>query len=155
MKTLIFRSSITKIEQRNMASKIFLDANVILDYVLKRKNYDKIRYLFELESKSRIKFYMSSSIVHITGYFLTKYIGSSMAKTTILKLLNNIQVVDGSHDTAVLAMQSENPDIEDALQYEIAIKNKMDYYLSSDKKLIKYSIIKLPIITIPEAGNLF
>lgn len=138
-----------------MAFKIFLDANVILDYVLKRNNYDKIRNLFELENKSRIKFYMSSSIVHITGYFLTKYLGSSMAKITILKLLGNIQIVDGNHDTAVLAMQSENPDIEDALQYEIAVKNKMDYYLSSDKKLQKYSTGKLPIITVLQAISTF
>lgn len=138
-----------------MASKIFLDANVILDYVLKRNNYNEIKNLFELESKSKLRFFMSSSIVHIIGYFLTKYIGSSMAKITILKLLNNIQVIDGNHDSAVFAMQSDNPDIEDALQYEIATKNKMEYYLSSDMKLQKYGTKKLPIINIIEANKKF
>lgn len=144
-----------KIGPRNMASKIFLDANVILDYVLKRKNYDEIKMLFQFEQDSKIKFYMSSSIVHIVGYFLTKAVGSSVAKTTILKLLNTIQVIDGNHIAAVLATQSDNPDIEDALQYEIAIKNKMDYFLSSDKNLQKYSAKNLSVISISEANKLF
>lgn len=138
-----------------MVSKVFLDANVILDYVLKRDNYDEIKGLFRLEQELKIKFYMSSSIVHVIGYYLSKTLGASIAKVTILKLLNNIQVVDGNHITTVLAMKSENPDIEDALQYEIAIKNQMDYFLSSDKKFQKYSSTKLPIISISQATKTF
>lgn len=138
-----------------MASKIFLDANIILDYILKRNHFQEIKALFQLEQKATIRFYMSSSVVHIIGYFLTKTLGSSVAKTTMLKLLNNIQVVDGSHITTILAMQSDNPDIEDALQYEIAIKNKMDYFLSADKKFQKYSTVKLPIVSVLEASKLF
>lgn len=138
-----------------MASKIFLDANVILDYVLKRDNYEEIKRLFQLEQNSKIRFYMSSSIVHVIGYFLTKITGSSIAKTTILMLLNNIEVVDGNHTTAISAIKSENPDIEDTLQYEIALKNKMDFVLSSDKNFQKYSTPKLPIISIGDANKMF
>ncbi len=138
-----------------MAFKVFLDANIILDYVLKRDNYTQIRALFELEQKSKIRFYMSSSILHIIGYFLTKLIGSILAKTTILKLLDVIHIVDGSHDTAILALQNQNPDIEDALQYQIALKNKMDYFISGDKNFQKYGSVGLPIITISKASELF
>lgn len=138
-----------------MASKVFLDANIILDYVLKRHNYIQIRTLFELEQKSKIRFYMSSSILHIIGYFLTKLIGSILAKTTILKLLDVIHIIDGSHDTAILALQNQNPDIEDALQYQIALKNKMDYFISGDKNFQKYGSEILPIISIAKASELF
>ena len=57
-----------------MAFKVFLDANVILGYVLKRDDYIQAKALFELEQELKIKFYMSSSVVHIIGYFLTKFI---------------------------------------------------------------------------------
>ena len=138
-----------------MAFSVFLDANVVLDYALKRDNYSQVKMLFELEQQSKIKLYMSSSIVHVIGYFLTKFIGSTLAKTTILKLLSVVQIVDGSHDTTLLALQSENPDIEDALQYQIAIKNKMDFFISSDKNFQKYSLLNLPIITVVEATDFF
>ncbi len=140
---------------RSMGFRVFLDANVILDYVLKRDNYLQVRQLFELEQKSKLKFYMSSSIVHVIGYFLTKILGSVTAKVTIGKLLQTVQVVDGSHDTVVLALQSENPDIEDALQYEIALKNKISYFISSDKNFKKYSSDTLPIVDITDALTIF
>jgi hypothetical protein len=98
---------------------------------------------------------MSATVVHIISYFLKRTVGSSITKISIFKLLNSIQVVDGNHSTTVLAIQSDNPDIEDALQYEIAIKNKMDYFLSSDKKFQKYSTNKLPIVNTSEAFALF
>ena len=121
-----------------MATKIFLDANVVLDYVLKRNHYLTIRELFVLAQESKIRFYISSSIVHILGYILTKHLGYAVAKTTILKLLDSIQVIDGNHATTILALLSENPDIEDALQFEIAHKNKMDFFITLDKKFQKF-----------------
>jgi len=42
-----------KIQDRNMASKIFLDANIILDFVLKRDHYQEIKALFQLEQDAK------------------------------------------------------------------------------------------------------
>jgi predicted nucleic acid-binding protein len=138
-----------------MAFRVFLDANVILDYVLKRNNYLEVRKLFQLEENLKIGFYISSSIVHILGYYLTKALGADVAKTTLLILLKHIKIAEGDHDTCVLALAGKNLDIEDALQYEIAIKNKIHYFISSDKKFQKFSNSQLPIIDIPEAIAIF
>ena len=137
-----------------MALKIFLDANVILDFVLKRKNYEDVKLIFELEEKRNIKLFISSSILHIIGYWLTKYLGAVVAKTTILKLLEHIKVIDGKHESALEALKSDFIDIEDALQYFIALNHKMDYLLSFDVDFQKFNSKKLPIVDIKKFNTL-
>jgi len=49
----------------------------------------------------------------------------------------------------LLALNSKKDDIEDALQYYIAIHNQLDYFISGDKKFQKSVIHTLPVITPP------
>jgi len=137
-----------------MALKIFLDANVILDFVLKRKNYEDVKLIFEQEEKGNIKLFIGSSILHIIGYWLTKYLGAVVAKTTILKLLEHIKVVDGNREIALDALQSNFIDIEDALQYFTALHHKLDYLLSFDVDFQKFSSKKLPIVDVKKFNTL-
>ncbi|MCY1524939.1 hypothetical protein D9M68_599000 [compost metagenome] len=138
-----------------MGFKIFLDANIVLDYALKRENYAELRTIFKWEESGKVNFYISLSVVHIVNYFLTKYLGQVIAKTTLLKLLQVISVVDGNHDTVLLAIQNNNPDIEDALQYEVAYKNRVDYFMSADKLLKKYADHRLPVVNVSEVLAVF
>lgn len=137
-----------------MALKVFLDANVILDFVLKRKNYEDVKSIFELEQNAKIKLYISSSILHIIGYWLTKYLGVDIAKTTLLKLLEHIKVLDGNHENALAALKSNFKDIEDALQYFTAINHKMDYLISFDVDFQKFASSKLPIVDVKDFNKL-
>ena len=137
-----------------MALKIFLDANVILYFVLKRKNYEDVKLIFEQEEKGNIKLFIGSSILHIIGYWLTKYLGAVVAKTTILKLLEHIKVVDGNREIALDALQSNFIDIEDALQYFTALHHKLDYLLSFDVDFQKFSSKKLPIVDVKKFNTL-
>lgn len=133
-----------------MALKIFLDANVILDFVLKRKNYEDVKLIFEQEEKGNIKLFISSSILHIIGYWLTKYLGVHVAKTTLLKLLAHIKVIDSNHEGALEALKSDIKDIEDALQYFTALNHKMDYLISFDIDFKKFANSKLPIVDVKD-----
>jgi predicted nucleic acid-binding protein len=133
-----------------MANKVFVDANVILDFILKRKQFESAKTLFELAERNRIKLFISSSLLHIIAHWLTKSLGSNISKTTMLSLLNLVQVVEGNHDCAVQSLESKFVDIEDGFQYFIALMNKMDYIISFDKGFQKYSSEKLPIISIDE-----
>ena len=137
-----------------MALKIFLDANVILDFVLKRKNYEDVKLIFEQEEKGNIKLFIGSSILHIIGYWLTKYLGAVVAKTTILKLLEHIKVIDGNHESVLDALESDFKDIEDALQYFTALHHKMDYLLSFDVDFQKFNSKKLPIVDVKKFNTL-
>lgn len=129
-----------------MASKVFLDANIILDFVLKRANHNEAKIVFELEQKHKIRLFISSSILHIIGYYLSKNLGIHVAKQTLIKLLDIVEVIDANHEIALRALESDFLDIEDSLQYFIAIKSKMDYLITFDKDFQKYNSDKLPII---------
>lgn len=129
-----------------MATKVLLDANVLLEYVLKRENYEKVKTIFELEGRHKVKLFISCSILHIVGHFLSKSYGVLIAKATMKQMLNHVKVVGGSDESSLKALESDFTDIEDALQYYTALLHKMDYVVSFDKGFLKFNSDKLPII---------
>lgn len=130
-----------------MAFKVFLDANILLDFMLKRDSYDESKQMLELVVQKRIQAYITSSIVHIVGYYLAKAYGSRKAKDLILSLLTEIYIIDITHEVTVNALHSKINDIEDALQYYTALHHKLDYFISRDQRLQKESIPILPVYT--------
>lgn len=133
-----------------MASKVFLDANVILDFTLKRESYPAAKQLMEKIVAGEIYGYISPSIVHISGYWLSKAYGTSKAKELLLTLMADIKVIEIPHEVALLALNSKITDIEDALQYYTALHHQLDAFISRDKNLQKAAIPSLPIYS-PEA----
>ncbi len=130
-----------------MASKVFIDANILLDFTLKRPGYAEAKQIFELAINGKIHAFVTPAIVHIVGYWLTKAYGVSETKEIMITLLIDIQVIDISHETTLNALHSKINDIEDALQYYTAIHHKLDYFISRDKQLKKESIAVLPVYT--------
>lgn len=130
-----------------MASKIFLDANILLDLTLKRDSYKEAEQVFEVAINGRVQAFITPSIVHITGYWLTKAYGNAVAKQLLLTLLIDITVIDIPHEITLAALHSRINDIEDSLQYYSAIHHKIDYFISRDKQLQKNSIPTLPVYT--------
>lgn len=133
-----------------MASKIFLDANILLDFTLQREEYKVAKKLIEQILEGNLRGYTTSSIVHIVGYWLTKSYGAAKAKELLLNLLSDIIVIDISHDEVLLALHSKINDIEDALQYYTALSHKIDVFISNDKPLKKEAMPVLPIYTAKE-----
>src|ERR1700712_5231381 len=104
-----------------MAIKIFLDANVLLDFTLKREAYEDAKVIIKQVVDYQMQAFITSSVLHIVGYWLSKAYGNSKAKELLLTLLADITVIDISHETALTALHSKINDIEDALQYYTAI----------------------------------
>lgn len=133
-----------------MAFKVFIDANILLDFTLQRMHYDEAKKLIELVLNDELKAYISPAIVHITGYWLTKAYGTKKAKEILLTLLTDIKVIDISHSITVNALQSKINDIEDALQYYCALHHKLDYFVTRDAQLKKEAVPALPIYGLSE-----
>ena len=112
-----------------MAHKLFLDANILLDFTLKREAFPVSQKIIELVVNGKVQAFITPSIVHILGYWLTKAYGNSKAKELLLELLVDVKVVDISHDITLIALHSKIKDIEDALQYYTAIHHKLDFQL--------------------------
>lgn len=127
-----------------MAFRVLLDANILLDFTLQRKDFASARKLIEWAMVGRIHAFITPAILHIVGYWLTKEYGADQAKEILLTLLVDIQVIDIGHEASVNALHSQMTDIEDALQYYTALHHKLDYFITRDRDLIKSAIPILP-----------
>ena len=130
-----------------MASKVFLNANVLLDFTLKRDAYEQSKQIIELAVNGTIHAFITPFIVHIVSYWLTKAYGNAKAKELLLTLMADVTVIDLPHEIFLNALHSKITDIEDALQYYTAVHHKLDYFISLDKQLQKQSIPVLPVYT--------
>lgn len=131
-----------------MASKVLIDANVVLDFTLKRDNYHQARKLFTLIIDQQLNAYITPSILHIAGYWLTKAYGAKKAKTILLELLSVVTVIDAPHEVVLTALHSRMTDIEDALQYYTGLHHQIDCFISGDKLLKKSAIASFPVFTL-------
>ncbi len=124
-----------------------LDVNVLLDFMLKREQYEKSKQIMNLIVEDQLKGYITPSIVHIAAYWLAKGYGAAKAKMLLLALLDHVQVIDLDHETSLHALHSRMNDIEDALQYYTAMHHKIDLFISCDKAFRKDAIPALPVYT--------
>lgn len=133
-----------------MASKIFLDANFLLDLTLKRTGFADASAVIELALEGRVQLFATPSVIHITGYFTKQTYTHQQVKNLLLTLLTDVHVIDCDHATAVTAINSNMEDIEDALQYFTALRHNIEYFISNDKKLKKVALPQLPVYTTAE-----
>ncbi|MBD1392960.1 type II toxin-antitoxin system VapC family toxin [Mucilaginibacter glaciei] len=129
-----------------MAYRIFLDANILIDYALKRDDYEDAEEIVEMVQKGYVEGFITSSVLHIIGYWISKAYGAEKTKELLLVLLTDVVVIDITHDIALLALHSKIDDVEDALQYYTAIHHKLDYFVTRDKQLQKNGIPALQVI---------
>lgn len=133
-----------------MGFKLFLDADILLDFFLKRDHYQQAKVLMSLIVSGKTTALITPAIVHIIGYWLTKAYGAKKSKQLLINLLLDVRVIDISHELTLLALNSKIDDIEDALQYYTAIHHQLDYFISVDKKLQKEAIPVLPVVAADE-----
>ncbi|MDB5120955.1 MAG: hypothetical protein JWN56_2173 [Sphingobacteriales bacterium] len=130
-----------------MASRLLLDANVCLDFLLRRENYAETKKVFLKVFSGEVKGCVTPAIVHIVSFYLAKYYDRGLIKDMILDLLSSVKVIDCNHEITINAINSRMTDIEDALQYYTAMHHKMDYFISLDKNFIKSAIPNLPVFS--------
>lgn len=116
-----------------MTLKVFLDANVILDFLLQRPNYADAKKLIQLALDGKLLAHISPSILHISAYWLTKEYGYIKAKALLTELLGTITCLEIKYDEVRHALMSDMTDIEDAIQYFTALSHGLDCIVSRDK----------------------
>ncbi len=133
-----------------MAYKIYFDVNVILDYTLQRSNFNDIEIIFNNIENGLHRGYLTSATLHTVSYFLSKEYKQKKVKEILLGILSTITVIDAPQEILNTALQANFNDIEDALQLYTALHYKMDFFLTSDKKLILENTRVLPILSATE-----
>ena len=133
-----------------MNDKVFLDANIVLDFFLKRSSYEKCVTLFELIQQRKVSAFVTSSIIQITAHWLTKAYGVENCKKLLISFLKEVKIIDCSHSIVERAIESKINDVEDAIQYFTATHHKLEYFISNDLKLLKQNSDVVKILSLDQ-----
>ena len=118
--------------------RIFIDTNIFLDLILKREKYKEALHIFDLVEKQQFE----AVILDITILNID-YIAKKQTKDirTFLLLVNKMfKIVGGSNTNIKKALELDNLDLEDNLQYVTAKDSKCKIIVTNDKKFINRDI---------------
>ncbi len=122
--------------------KIFLDTNIILDFLGEREGfYEASAKIMTLADKKKIQVYTSPSSISNVFYVLTRYENSKIALEKIrkFKLLCSMSVMDD--EVVEKAINSDFKDFEDAMQYFSALASNCNIIITRNEKDFKNAMI--------------
>lgn len=106
-----------------MTAKVFLDTDVIIDYLTDRKPFsDYISHIFELSVKNKVSLHISAVSINNIYYIIRKLVGHSKTLGIIERLIEMVGIVDTSEEDIVQALKNNFSDFEDSIQYSTALK---------------------------------
>ena len=130
---------------------IFLDTNVIIDFLADRRPFSlTAAEIFNASLSGNVKIYISSVSYNNIYYILRQ----SLSHNETLKLLEALsemtEIVDVTKTVIKKSLKSEFKDFEDAIQYNCALTvSKLDFIVTRDSKDFKKST--LPVMNPQEA----
>lgn len=135
-----------------MGIKIFLDTNIVIDFFEpNRLGHTGAVQLFSEIENNRCDAYLSESVLNTAAYILRKQYTAKDLREMLLHLLTFSKIVPCNNIFYTRSLSLPGNDIEDAVLYQLALENRMDYFISSDKKdFNRFSSILLPVLTCNE-----
>ena len=118
-----------------MAQKVYLDSDVILDYLAERQPHDAtaVKIINLIENK-QIQGFISSLIVWNLYYLLSKNVGATQARSILQKFRKLVHILPVTEETIDSALSSNMRDFEDSVQYFAFKKGKIDIFISRNTK---------------------
>jgi predicted nucleic acid-binding protein len=118
--------------------KIFVDTNIFLDLIIKRENFHDALLIFNAIEKKIFQ----GAILDITILNID-YVAKKQVKNIkeFIQLINtNFSIVGVTNEMISKALDIENNDFEDTLQYLSAKDLKSDCIITNDKSFYKSDI---------------
>lgn len=127
---------------------VFVDTNVIIDFVCKRDNfYNNAKKIFALGYLGELELRMSSLSIINTMYIGKKY-GIATIKERLKAILKFVEVYSIETDIVIEALDSDWEDYEDAVQFKSATKVYADCIVTRNKK--DFTRSDIPVYTVDE-----
>jgi len=132
-----------------MESKVFIDINILVDFIdASREGHESAKDLFSLIEKGKVRGYFSESVINTTAYLVKKVVPATLFNRLIIRLSQLIKVLPCNNLIIEQACKQVKNDFEDAVLYQIAIVNKMNFFITSDiRDLKKIEHAVLPVVT--------
>jgi len=105
-----------------MGFKIFVDTDVIIDFLIDRQPHAiSSSQIFELQENKIVELFTSSLSINNVHYIIKRVTGDKKARKIILDLLQFIEVLDVTKIDITNGLKSDFKDFEDAVQYSVAL----------------------------------
>jgi predicted nucleic acid-binding protein len=129
--------------------KVFVDTNIILDWLAKREPYfEYAKELFIKGEENEIGIQISTTSFINTQYILRKQIGKDKAKLALAAMRTICKVCPGGEKEIDLALLSSIKDFEDAFHYYSALNISADVIITRNPKDFQNS--EIPIMSAEE-----
>jgi predicted nucleic acid-binding protein len=132
-------------------NNIFLDTNVIIDFLADRRPFSLLAAkIFNYSLQGKVKVFISAVSYNNIYYILRQ----SLTNRETIKLLDELcemtEIADVTKAIIKKSLKTNFKDFEDAIQYNCALSiNKIDFIVTRDTKDFKNSV--LPVLTPEEA----
>lgn len=139
-----------------MDCKFFLDINIIVDYLLPgREHHAEAKELLKETDGIFVQAFFSESVVNTAVYLVQKIISAQDLKMLINDFLSFITVLPCTNSIIKHAYNNAKNDWEDAVLYQLALENGLDYFITEDKKdFKKIEQPSLPVLTAEQMINI-
>ena len=130
---------------------IFLDTNVVIDFLADRKPFSlDAAKLFNLSVLGKVKIYISAVSYNNIYYIIRQSLSNSETIRLLDELSEMAEIADVTKSVIKKSLKTDFKDFEDAIQYYCALSlNKIDFIVTRDTKDFKKST--LSIMTATEA----
>ena len=131
---------------------IFIDTNVIIDFLGNRESYSNAATeLFDLYADNKKKIFVSAISYTNVYYLLNKQIKSHKTVISLLSTLYEMtELIDINKNIINQSLHSNFIDFEDSVQFYSALSNtKIELIVTRDKKGFKKS--SLPVMDVEQA----
>jgi predicted nucleic acid-binding protein len=126
--------------------KLFFDANIFNDiFDETRTSHSLSKAALKLALENNITPYTSCDIVTNIYYITSKYTSSQKALDALDALKVSVEIIPFSAEELtqtihLMRNDSDFVDMEDTIQYILALQNQCDYIITNDKKFVSKKI---------------
>lgn len=117
---------------------IFIDTNIFLDVILKRENYKESLAVLNNCKNDSFKGFISDVTILNIDYIARQQVKELRDLLTVIT--NNFVIIGADNDMFYSALEMENPDLEDNIQYCSAKSKKCEIIITNDKSFCKSEI---------------
>jgi len=128
-------------------TEIFLDTDVIIDYITDRKPFSEdSAVIFSLIEQKKVKGFASALSFSNMYYVLRKFSSQRHVISTLMALTGFLYILKVDEQAIKSALSSPFKDIEDAIQYYSALTNKRISIIIT-RNTRDYSVSDLAVMT--------
>ena len=121
--------------------RLFLDTNIVIDFLARRSEFLPAANLMQMAIEGKLVLFMTPLTVANITYILRKDLPKEMMKQKLQQLCRFVKISPVTENEINKAFLTENPDMEDAIQYFSAEAVGADCIITRDPKHFNYATI--------------